>query len=54
VLLGVLPDNRLYIMDVANGRLVRVDAGVFDGGSANWVESDPQAGFAFDYWYNYS
>jgi Big-like domain-containing protein len=54
VILGLLPDNKLYIMDVGNSRLARIDPGVFDGGSADWTESDAAASFSFDYWYNYS
>ena len=54
VILGLLPDNRLYIMDVGNSRLVRINPGVFDGGSAEWTQSDASANFTFDYWYNYS
>lgn len=54
VILGLLPDNKLYIMDVNNARLVRIDPGVFDGGSSEWAESDALANFEFEYWYNYS
>ena len=54
VLLGVLPDNRLYIMDVGNNRLVRINPAVFDGGAADWTESDALATFNFTYWYHYS
>ncbi|MFW6312624.1 MAG: hypothetical protein ACOC2N_01920 [Spirochaetota bacterium] len=53
VILGILPDNRLYIMDVNNERLVRVDLSAFDGVS-NWAESSDQAEFEFEYWYNFS
>jgi hypothetical protein len=53
LLLGHLPDGLLYIMDVVNGRLVRI-APDFD--PASWMEYDPsshaQPLFAFEY-YNY-
>jgi hypothetical protein len=53
VILGVLPDNKLYIMDVGNSRLARVDPGVFDGEPSGWTESDETATLHFEYWYNH-
>jgi len=53
-ILGILPDNKLYVMDVNNSRVVRIDPGVFDGGAADWAKSDVAAGFSFDYWFFYS
>lgn len=54
LVLGILPDQRLYIVDANDDRLVSIDLGVFDGGSAGWQESAADAGFDFGFWFNYS
>jgi DNA-binding beta-propeller fold protein YncE len=54
LLLAILPDRRIYIMDVGNDRLVRVDN--FEDAATSWVEYKPVGAdtFSFDYWYNFS
>ena len=53
LLLGILPDRRLYIMDDGNNRVVRIDPEAFDDPTqANWAETVTGAGFDFDYWYS--
>lgn len=52
--LGVLPDRRLYIMDEGLDRLVSIELSGFTGGDADWQESAADAGFSFEYWFNYS
>ncbi len=60
VLLAVLPDNRLYIQDAANSRLIRIDwtgSGTASGYSAykpenNAGTADIDESFGFEYFYN--
>lgn len=58
MILGILPNNRLYVMDRLNNRLVRIDPGVFGGGASGWAETDisdePAAALNFEYWFNFS
>jgi hypothetical protein len=53
VILAILPDRRLYIMDVENDRLVRIDS--FDTGDSTWQEYGPGGAgtFSFDYWMSF-
>jgi hypothetical protein len=53
VLLAILPDRRLYIMDVGNDRLVRIDN--FSNDDSTWQEYKPSGAntFSFDYWVSF-
>jgi hypothetical protein len=52
MLLGILPDKRIYIIDIGNQRLVSIDS--FEKGDTSWQEYKPSGvdSFSFDYWYN--
>ncbi len=54
VLMAILPDRRLYVMDVGNDRLVRIDS--FENAAATWMEYQPAGADTFNlfYWYNFS